>query len=69
VDSATWSSVSIWAVRRGAKKLFVVTFSAGGATVAFFGVRAVLPHNIYTFSSYLTGNTIHFRSVARNSDH
>jgi hypothetical protein len=28
-----------------------------------------LLHNIYKFSSYLTGNTIHFRSVARNSDH
>jgi hypothetical protein len=26
-------------------------------------------HNIYKFSSYLTGNTIHLRSVARNSDH
>jgi hypothetical protein len=28
-----------------------------------------LLHNIYKFSSYLTGNTIHPRSVARNSDH
>jgi hypothetical protein len=28
-----------------------------------------LPHNIYKFSSYLTGNTIHLRSVARHSDH
>jgi hypothetical protein len=25
--------------------------------------------NIYKFSSYLTGSTIHFRSEARNSDH
>jgi hypothetical protein len=28
-----------------------------------------LLHNIYKFSSYLTRNTIHLRSVARNSDH
>jgi hypothetical protein len=28
-----------------------------------------LLHNIYKFSSYLTGNTIHLRCVARNSDH
>jgi hypothetical protein len=28
-----------------------------------------LLHNIYKFSSYLTGSTIHLRSVARNSDH
>jgi hypothetical protein len=28
-----------------------------------------LVHNIYKFSSYLTGITIHLRSVARNSDH
>jgi hypothetical protein len=30
-----------------------------------------LLHNIYTrkFSSYLTGNTIYLRCVARNSDH
>jgi hypothetical protein len=28
-----------------------------------------LLHNIYIFSSYLTGNTIHLRCVARNSDH
>jgi hypothetical protein len=28
-----------------------------------------LLHNIYKFSSYLTGNTIHLRSAARNSDH
>jgi hypothetical protein len=28
-----------------------------------------LLHNIYKFSSYLTGNTIHLRSVARNPDH
>jgi hypothetical protein len=28
-----------------------------------------LLHNIYKFSSYLTGNTIHLCSVARNSDH
>jgi hypothetical protein len=27
-----------------------------------------LLHNIYKFSSNLTGNTIHLRSVARNSD-
>jgi hypothetical protein len=27
-----------------------------------------LLHNIYKFSSYLTGSTIHLRSVARNSD-
>jgi hypothetical protein len=26
-------------------------------------------HNIYKFSSYLTGITIHLRSVARNSGH
>jgi hypothetical protein len=26
-------------------------------------------HNIYKFSSYLTGNTIHLRCVAKNSDH
>jgi hypothetical protein len=28
-----------------------------------------LLHNIYKFSSYLTGSTIHLRCVARNSDH
>jgi hypothetical protein len=28
-----------------------------------------LLHNIYKFSSYLTGITIHLRYVARNSDH
>jgi hypothetical protein len=28
-----------------------------------------LLQNIYKFSSYLTGNTIHLRSVARKSDH
>jgi hypothetical protein len=28
-----------------------------------------LLHNIYKFSSYLTGNTKHLRCVARNSDH
>jgi hypothetical protein len=28
-----------------------------------------LLHNIYKLSSYLTGNTIHLRCVARNSDH
>jgi hypothetical protein len=28
-----------------------------------------LLHNIYKFSSYLTGNTIYLRSAARNSDH
>jgi hypothetical protein len=28
-----------------------------------------LLHGIYKFSSYLTGNTIHLSSVARNSDH
>jgi hypothetical protein len=28
-----------------------------------------LLHNIYKLSSYLTGNTIHLRSVTRNSDH
>jgi hypothetical protein len=28
-----------------------------------------LLYNMYKFSSYLTGNTIHLRSVARNSDH
>jgi hypothetical protein len=28
-----------------------------------------LIHSIYKFSSYLTGNTIHLSSVARNSDH
>jgi hypothetical protein len=28
-----------------------------------------LLHNIYKFSSYLTGSTIHLRSVVRNSDH
>jgi hypothetical protein len=28
-----------------------------------------LLHNIYKFSSYLTGSTIHLRFVARNSDH
>jgi hypothetical protein len=28
-----------------------------------------LLHNIYKFSSYLTGNTMHLRYVARNSDH
>jgi hypothetical protein len=28
-----------------------------------------LLHKIYIFSSYLTGNTIHLRFVARNSDH
>jgi hypothetical protein len=28
-----------------------------------------LLHNIYKFSSYLTGNTIHLQTVARNSDH
>jgi hypothetical protein len=28
-----------------------------------------LLHNIYKFSSYLTGITIHLHSVARNSDH
>jgi hypothetical protein len=27
-----------------------------------------LLHNIYKFSSYLTGSTIHLRFVARNSD-
>jgi hypothetical protein len=26
-------------------------------------------HKIYKFSSYLTGSTIHLRSVASNSDH
>jgi hypothetical protein len=29
----------------------------------------LLIHNIYKFSSYFTGSTIHLRSVARNSDH
>jgi hypothetical protein len=28
-----------------------------------------LLHNIYKFSSYLTGNTINLRSDARNSNH
>jgi hypothetical protein len=28
-----------------------------------------LLQNIFKFSSYLTGNTIHLRYVARNSDH
>jgi hypothetical protein len=28
-----------------------------------------LLRNIYKFSSYLRGNTIHHHSVARNSDH
>jgi hypothetical protein len=28
-----------------------------------------LLHNIHKFSSYLTGNATHLRSVARNSDH
>jgi hypothetical protein len=28
-----------------------------------------LLHNIYKFNLYLTGHTIHLRSVARNSDH
>jgi hypothetical protein len=28
-----------------------------------------LLHNIYKFSSYFTGNTIHLHCVARNSDH
>jgi hypothetical protein len=28
-----------------------------------------LLHNIYKFSSYLTGSTIYLRCVARNSDH
>jgi hypothetical protein len=28
-----------------------------------------LLHNMYKSSSYLTGNTIHLLSVARNSDH
>jgi hypothetical protein len=28
-----------------------------------------LLHNIYKFSSYLSGNTIHLQPVARNSDH
>jgi hypothetical protein len=31
--------------------------------------RCLLRHNIYKFSSYLTGNTIHLRCVARNCDH
>jgi hypothetical protein len=28
-----------------------------------------LLHNIYIFISYLTGSTIHLRSITRNSDH
>jgi hypothetical protein len=28
-----------------------------------------LLHNIYKFSTHLTGNSIHLRSVVRNSDH
>jgi hypothetical protein len=37
--------------------------SVGNGTVYF------LLHNVYKFCSYLTGNTIHPRSVARNSYH
>jgi hypothetical protein len=31
--------------------------------------RSFILHNIYKFSSYLTGNAIHLRYVARNSGH
>jgi hypothetical protein len=31
--------------------------------------RSTFFYITYKFSSYLTGNTIHLRSVARNSDH
>jgi hypothetical protein len=44
---------------------------AGNLTRDFWTTEAVyfFLHNIYTFGSYLTGNTIHLRSVVRNSDH
>jgi hypothetical protein len=42
-DSATWASLSIWAVRRGAKKFFVVNFTAGGTVVTLLGVQAASP--------------------------
>jgi hypothetical protein len=32
-------------------------------------VKLITLHNIYKFSSYFTGSTIHLRCLARNSDH
>jgi hypothetical protein len=49
------------------------TWTSGSVTRNFdhYTIEAVyfLLHNIYKFSSYLTGSTIHLRSVARNSDY
>jgi hypothetical protein len=43
LGSVTGASVSMLAVRRGAKKLLIVNFTASGGTVAFLGVRATSP--------------------------
>jgi hypothetical protein len=44
------------------RSLFVASYDAQGLRWRYF-----LLHNIYKFSSYLTGNIIHLRSIARNS--